>query len=1104
MCPTCGARYVLPEYKEGQRYGCKRCSASLLFGKFALLQELGRGGFGVVYKAWQADLQRVVALKFLQSDSQESTDRFIREARIAANLAHPNITPIYEVGEHEGKLYITMLFVDGTTTNKTRFSLQEAAQVIRNAALAVDYAHARSIIHRDIKPHNIMVTREEASGTNPGEMSRRVYVMDFGLARSVGKGGTLTTEGQILGTPAFMSPEQAEGKTLDSKTDVYSLGATLYSLVAQRAPFEANTPVQVLMLVATGTPVPPRTHNPEIDPNLEGIIMKAMARKPEDRYPTAARMAQDLSRWLSGGVTDAGPTVQIPSQSFPSTPVAKKKSRALPLAIGLLLILVGAAGLLKMFVLGPKGEKSDPGSAEQAKRDPSPGDPAPGTGPPPAVSRVVLEVRTEPAGARVRVGPLEPRESPCEFKEIDLALGDYDVEITKATYEPVVKRVSIQEGRKASVNEKLVKAKRAVAFRLDTVPSGAKVILEGSEVGSTKLVVYRDQLPRDVDRVNVVVELRGYKRQGGTIEIQGSEHEERIVLEPETGTLVIREALPRSRIYVFGLPAGMAPKSPRALCSLWSENGDSLEKALDTLDPADAPLVVERLRILGGHQEARIRDRAAKLVVANAAPVPFRPEATLAADGAGNALYEKAWIENLYRVLATSPATSDFVSDELQPIKNDETRVKAVMAAIASVSARVRPPEGHFILKYGDGSQPVQIVPGGQAVRIPAGPITLRFVPPPTNPFLREFVIADTASERYELTGNLYLLSAKAMEKADPAGAIRIYTKVLEETTWPQSEDEERKRLPPLVTGMIRTTLAVQEAKGATVADPAQVLDAASKQAPADAVRALLEVWCAKDAPRAAKAGAAALLALDYARLKRPYESMEWFERTIALGMDPGLEIEGAVTTAVRNFPGLGERLEPATRTVAAMRQAALRKPGFLGVKVVEVIGRGVRVEAVSKGGPAEAAGLQFGDILLELGGAALKVPADLDDAMKTRGEGDDLEVKYERTGEKKIAVVRLAPVPATAPEFVAPPPAPTRLGVLQVLSPQFGHIVKLDAATDIKAGDALEVLRKGEVVAELIATRTTRPDSSYPSGSIVCRLAKGTPQKGDEVRKKP
>src|SRR5882672_3548290 len=147
ICPTCGARYQLPKYVEGQRYGCKRCSASLLFGKFALLQELGRGGFGVVYKAFQADLQRVVALKFLHTDSPESTERFMREARIAANLSHPNITAIYEVGQHEAKPYITMQFVDGITTNKASFSVREAVAVVRDAAIAVDYAHARDVIH---------------------------------------------------------------------------------------------------------------------------------------------------------------------------------------------------------------------------------------------------------------------------------------------------------------------------------------------------------------------------------------------------------------------------------------------------------------------------------------------------------------------------------------------------------------------------------------------------------------------------------------------------------------------------------------------------------------------------------------------------------------------------------------------------------------------------------------------------------------------------------------------------------------------------------------------------------------------------------------------
>src|SRR3954468_15043007 len=294
LCPTCGARYTLPKYVEGQKYGCKRCSASLMFGKFALQQELGRGGFGVVYKAFQADLQRVVALKFLHTDSEESTERFMREARIAANLSHPNITAIYEVGQHESKPYITMQFVDGITTNKADFKVREAVAVIRDASVAVDYAHARGIVHRDIKPHNIMITQGQ-SGTSIADASRRTFVMDFGLARSANKGGTLTTEGQVMGTPAFMSPEQAEGRTCDSRSDVYSLGATLYSLCAKRPPFEAPTPLQILMQVTQQEPPPPSQLNPEIDKGLEAIILKAMAKDPASRYPSASRYAQDLT-----------------------------------------------------------------------------------------------------------------------------------------------------------------------------------------------------------------------------------------------------------------------------------------------------------------------------------------------------------------------------------------------------------------------------------------------------------------------------------------------------------------------------------------------------------------------------------------------------------------------------------------------------------------------------------------------------------------------------------------------------------------------------------------------------------------------------------------
>src|SRR5262245_2005767 len=428
ICPTCGARYTLPKYVEGQRYGCKRCSASLMFGKFALQQELGRGGFGVVYKAFQADLQRIVALKFLHSDSEESTERFMREARIAANLSHPNIIAIHEVGQHDGKPYITMQFVDGITTNKASFSIREAVFVMRDAAIAVDYAHARDVIHRDIKPHNIMVTQER-SGTSATDTTRRTFVMDFGLARSASKGGTLTTEGQVMGTPAFKAPEQAEGKPCDIRSDVYSLGATLYSLVTKRPPFEAPTPLQILMQVTQEDPPAPSSINPEVDKGLEAIILKAMAKDAAHRYTTASRFAQDLTSWLAGGVTDAGPTVHLSMTPGALKAAQRRKKSGAMVALGLILILAGAGGLAWKILTKNDGPPVSVGPAPTL--NPGPANPKPPDPPePPKPTIVLLEVTTEPPGATLRISNKEWR-TPASLDDSQITPGRYDIEIMK-------------------------------------------------------------------------------------------------------------------------------------------------------------------------------------------------------------------------------------------------------------------------------------------------------------------------------------------------------------------------------------------------------------------------------------------------------------------------------------------------------------------------------------------------------------------------------------------------------------------------------------------------------------------------------------------------
>ncbi|HXX94336.1 MAG TPA: PDZ domain-containing protein, partial [Planctomycetota bacterium] len=375
---------------------------------------------------------------------------------------------------------------------------------------------------------------------------------------------------------------------------------------------------------------------------------------------------------------------------------------------------------------------------------------------------------------------------------------------------------------------------------------------------------------------------------------------------------------------------------------------------------------------------------------------------------------------------------------------------------------------------------------------------------------LREFVIPETATDRVEITGNLYLRSAHAIEKQDPAQAVRIYTKLLGEDSWPKSENDERGRLPGLVAALIRAQIAKAEEAGATVGDPAQALETAAKRPPAERLGPLLEVWCAKNSPRGARASAGAELALAHAQLKHPYESMEWLERAVALGMDPGEEKEGVVADAIKAYPGLPERMAPVSKALGGMRTPpSARKPGFLGLRVVEVVGRGVRVDSVARGGPGESAGLQFGDFLSALGESPLRVPSDLDQALKTLAEGDEIELRYERSGEKKLVRIKLAAVPP-AVDYPSPPVAPSppavaaRVGVLQAIITGIGHIVKLEQGAEVKAGESLQIVRNGEVVAELVVSRIAKPDATYPNGSAICKAMRGTGVKGDDVRRKP
>jgi tRNA A-37 threonylcarbamoyl transferase component Bud32 len=266
--------------------------------EYELLEEIARGGMGVVYKARQRALNRVVALKMILAGSHASTSdvaRFKREAESAAHLDHPGIVPVHEIGERNGLPFIAMGFVDGPSLadRLARGPLlpSEAVAIVSSVAAAVQYAHEHGVIHRDLKPANILLDR--VGGPR---------VTDFGLAKRASVESGLTVTGQILGTPSYMPPEQAEGKSdlVGPAADIYALGAVLYAALVGRPPFQAASPMETLIQVVSREPVPPRHLNAAVDRDLETIVLKCLEKLPDRRYASAADLGADLKRYVHG------------------------------------------------------------------------------------------------------------------------------------------------------------------------------------------------------------------------------------------------------------------------------------------------------------------------------------------------------------------------------------------------------------------------------------------------------------------------------------------------------------------------------------------------------------------------------------------------------------------------------------------------------------------------------------------------------------------------------------------------------------------------------------------------------------------------------------
>ncbi len=374
------------------------------FGEYHIVAEVARGAMGIVYRAEQKSLGREVALKVLlagEHASDAEIRRFTREAQALARLKHPNIVPIYDIGEVNGRHFFTMDFIEGQTLSQElserQLTVTEALHIIEQVADAVAAAHTRGVIHRDIKPSNIMLDSDGG-----------VHIMDFGLAKSTGTETKHTRDGTTIGTPAYMPPEQAKGdiSRVDERSDLYSIGAVLYEMLAGRPPFGGTNLLEIVLAVINEDPPPPRSVNPRLPRELETIVVKCMEKDPARRYHTAAELRDEIRRYRDGEPIRAQP----PSFLYRARKMVRRHWVALSMVATVLIVAAGAYGYVTYILQQQEIERVEGSKPQWKQIARCEFDPGPKTTDWQAIRSSYADAYLDPVSALPKPGKVQDRE----------------------------------------------------------------------------------------------------------------------------------------------------------------------------------------------------------------------------------------------------------------------------------------------------------------------------------------------------------------------------------------------------------------------------------------------------------------------------------------------------------------------------------------------------------------------------------------------------------------------------------------------------------------------------------------------------------------------